>query len=239
MIDAPTLDEITGHTVMTKMRELIKQMTQFAQEVADLVNTIPTDVQDTYSREAVDAMIEDIDSAIDNLSDNVYTKSEVYDKTEVYNKTEVDNVLDTKQDTLIAGTNITIQDNVISATGSASGGVTKIAYGTFASADDTISVNQATAGTYIINLPNFGGTYIAQVISSSYAIESTEQIETVTPSGGSQAVHLMKFKGSISTNTLNFRMWAKDMSSLSTKTWSNILIPINTYYEIYFISITE
>lgn len=109
MVIAPTIDEITGQTVMRKMNELVKQTTRFAKEVADLVNTIPTDVQDTYSREAVDAMVEELDSAIDTLSGNVYSKTEadtllddkaniidVYDKSETYNKTETDTLLDDK-----------------------------------------------------------------------------------------------------------------------------------------------
>ena len=190
-IDAPTLDTITGHTVMVKMRELIKQMTTFAKEVADLVNTIPTDIQDTYSREAIDEMLNEIDSAISTLSDSVYPKTEVYNKTEsdeligtkadadsvytksetdellsvkantsdvydktetdellsakpnssdvynktetdnllsakansnnVYTKSETDNLLSAKQDELTAGTGITIQNNVISATGGTGG----------------------------------------------------------------------------------------------------------------------
>lgn len=95
-ITAPTLDTITGNTVMVKMRELIKQMTAFAKEVADLVNTIPTDIQDTYSREEVDDMIDELDTAISTLSDSVYPKSEVYTKNDVYNKTETDVLVNPK-----------------------------------------------------------------------------------------------------------------------------------------------
>ena len=103
MVDAPTLDEITGHTVMTKMRELVKQMTQFAKEVADLVNSIPASVEDVYNKETIDGMIEDIDSAINTLSDSVYSKS------------ETDALIVDKQDKLVAGRNIEIEGNTISA----------------------------------------------------------------------------------------------------------------------------
>ena len=115
-IDAPTLDTITGHTVMVKMRELIKQMTTFAKEVADLVNSIPTEVQDTYSREAIDGMVNDINDAIDDITgditslmqdkanaSDVYTKTETdellsdkVDTSDVYDKTETDTLLATK-----------------------------------------------------------------------------------------------------------------------------------------------
>ena len=116
-VTAPTLDNITGNTVMVKMRELIKQMTIFAKEVADLVNTIPEDIQDTYSREAIDDMIDDLDTAISTLSDSVYPKTEVYtksetddlispkadasdvyEKSEVYTKTETDDLISPKAD---------------------------------------------------------------------------------------------------------------------------------------------
>lgn len=95
-ITAPTLDTITGNTVMVKMRELIKQMTTFAKEVADLVNTIPTDIQDTYSKDAIDDMIDGLDSAIATLYDSVYPKSDVYTKNDVYTKSETDNLVNPK-----------------------------------------------------------------------------------------------------------------------------------------------
>ncbi len=226
-ITAPTLDTITGNTVMVKMRELIKQMTAFAKEVADLVNTIPTDIQDTYSREAIDDMIDGLDSAIATLYDSVYPKSEVY------TKYEINQLNNTKQDTLIAGNNITIENNVISAI-SGSGGMVKLTSGTLSTDDISIAIDNFNAGTYIINLPTFGGIYIAEVVDSTKAIISTKQIESVTPVGGSQATYLLTMRGNITSNRLSFIINSKEISNMSTA-WYSTVMPAGTYYEIYYI----
>lgn len=92
---------------------------------------------------------------------NYYTKSETSGATEIstalaskadaattYTKTEVDTALASKQTTLTAGTNITIVDNVISATGGGGGGATYSAGTNIDITNDTISCTlPITAGT--------------------------------------------------------------------------------------------
>ena len=164
-IDAPTLDTITGHTVMVKMRELIKQMTTFAKEVADLVNTIPTDVQDTYSREAVDGMIQELDDAIDDITGDITTlmqdkanASDVYTKSEVYTKTETDELLSDKADTSDVYDK-TETDELLSAKANASNVYTKSETDTLLSdkqdeltAGTGISINNNVISS-VVNLP--------------------------------------------------------------------------------------
>ena len=188
-ITAPTLDQITGYTVMEKMRSLIKNYVDTTAQIIDRVEDTVTQEEiatyleqylaDYYTKEQIDEIIANLNisnyytksetdtllsakantsnvynkTETDNLlsakanSNNVYTKSEtdtllntkansnnVYTKSEtdtllsakansnnVYTKSETDNLLSAKQDELTAGTGITIQNNVISATGGTGG----------------------------------------------------------------------------------------------------------------------
>ena len=103
----------------------------------------PTDLSNYYNKTEVNGLLDDkadvsaltaTNSRIDTVSGDVATKADaadVYTKSEVdtkiaeidlsdyYDKTEVDGLLDDKQDTLVAGDNITISGNVISAIGGA------------------------------------------------------------------------------------------------------------------------
>lgn len=97
-IPVPTLDQITGRTVMEKMRTLAKSFIEFANEIKDNVYTeeqvrdyVTSVLLNYYTKEEVDEAIAAID-----LSD-FYTKSETNgmlslkrDISDSYNKTEVD-----------------------------------------------------------------------------------------------------------------------------------------------------
>ena len=63
---------------------------------------------DAYTKAEVDELIDGLETEIDGIGDELDN---------YYDKTEIDTALAGKQDTLIAGTNITIENNVISATG--------------------------------------------------------------------------------------------------------------------------
>lgn len=105
-IPVPTLDQITGRTVMEKMRTLAKAFIAFANEIKDNVYTeeqvrdyVTSVLLNYYTKEEVDEAIAAID-----LSD-FYTKSETdgmlalkRNIADSYNKTETDNLLNLKRD---------------------------------------------------------------------------------------------------------------------------------------------
>ena len=233
-IPAPTLDQITGYTVMEKMRSLIKNYVATTTQIIDRVEDTVTQeeiatyleqyLSDYYTKEEIDELLENIDlddyytksetdtllstkanasnvytksetdtllstkansnnvyaksevynkTETDNLlsakanANNVYTKSEVYTKNEVYNTTEVynmqevNNLLNDKQDELTAGTGITIQNNVISATGGGSGNLQLI--------QATISPETPTSSTtrlYINNLQQNDIVFVQGLINA-------------------------------------------------------------------------
>lgn len=219
-IVAPTLDTITGHTVMVKMRELIKQMSAFAKEVADLVNTIPTDIQDTYSREAIDEMLGEIEGSIVAISDSI----------------------DLKQDILIAGNNITIQDNVISASASMMGDFSLIASGELQYSSDYIYLNQDTDGLYVVNIPDYGGHYIILCINGMTFMSSSIKDATVHFAGVEYSVYRLLKIGATFTGThqIAFRLYNMDLTYIATNpTWTNSSMVNGTSYEIYFLPISE
>ena len=89
MVTVPTIDQISGTTVMNKLRDLIRKFIQFATEVdEDITVNIPDYVQ-TYVSSALEDYYTKIQ--VDNLFTSYYTK------------TQVDNLLVAKQDTLHAG----------------------------------------------------------------------------------------------------------------------------------------
>ena len=97
-------------------------------------------LSDYYTKSETDDLLDtklDVTAYTPTDLSNYYTKSETSGSTQIstalaskadtattYTKTEVDTALASKQTTLTAGTNITIVDNVISATGGGGGGVT-------------------------------------------------------------------------------------------------------------------
>ena len=145
MVTIPTIDQISGTTVMNKMRSLIHAFINFATGVDDEITEFESTVtQDFYTKLEIDTKFADYytKSQIDNgwytkfeiqneILVNYYTKTEVnglldgfYNKTQIdtliasyYTKTETDTLLSAKQDVLTAGDNITIENNVISASG--------------------------------------------------------------------------------------------------------------------------
>ena len=135
MVTIPTIDQISGTTVMNKMRSLIHAFINFAtgvdDEIAEFENTV---TQDFYTKLEVDTKFADyytksqIDSGwytkfeIQNeVLANYYTKAQI-DSTiaNYYTESEVDTLLDAKQNVLTAGNNITIVNDVISASGGGS-----------------------------------------------------------------------------------------------------------------------
>lgn len=219
-IVAPTLDTITGHTVMVKMRELIKQMTVFAKEVADLVNTIPTDVQDTYSREAIDNMLAEIEGSIDDVSDAIALK----------------------QDILTAGSNITIENNIISASASSSGNFSLIASGELQNSSNYIYLNQDTDGLYVVNIPDYGGHYIILCINGMTFMSSSIKDATVHFAGVEYSVYRLLKIGATFTGThqIAFRLYNLDLTYIATNpTWTDSNMVNGTSYEIYFLPISE
>lgn len=148
MVTIPTIDQISGTTVMNKMRSLIHAFINFATDVDDEITEFESTVtQDFYTKLEVDTKFADYytKSQIDagwytkfeiqnEVLVNYYTKTQVdgifdgyYTKTQIdttlasyYTKTETDTLLDAKQGTLTAGDNITIVNDVISATGGGS-----------------------------------------------------------------------------------------------------------------------
>ena len=136
MVTIPTIDQISGTTVMNKMRSLIHAFINFAtgidDEITEFENTV---TQDFYTKLEVDTKFADYYTK-SQIDSGWYTKFEIqnevlvdyYTKTQIdttfasyYTKTETDTLLDDKQDVLTAGSNITIENNVISATGGGSG----------------------------------------------------------------------------------------------------------------------
>ena len=106
MVTIPTIDQISGTTVMNKMRSLINAFINFANEVdTALTVTIPEYVDDALASYYTQTEIND-------MLNNYYTKSEVYTKTDVYTKSEVNNLLNdvlshyytqTQTNTLLSG----------------------------------------------------------------------------------------------------------------------------------------
>ena len=81
MVTIPTIDQISGTTVMNKMRSLITNYIDFGTQVAgelsymmNVIENLPQDITDVYNKATIDAMFA-----------NVYQKSETYSKTEVNN----------------------------------------------------------------------------------------------------------------------------------------------------------
>lgn len=79
MVTIPTIDQISGTTVMNKMRSLITNYIDFGTQVAgelsymmNVIENLPQDITDVYNKATIDAMFA-----------NVYQKSETYSKTEV------------------------------------------------------------------------------------------------------------------------------------------------------------
>ena len=92
MVTIPTIDQISGTTVMNKMRSLINNYIEFGGEIANTVNymeevirNLPQDVTDVYNKETVDGMFSTAYTYIDT---NFYKKTEVYTKAEVNNLVE-------------------------------------------------------------------------------------------------------------------------------------------------------
>lgn len=79
MVTIPTIDQISGTTVMNKMRSLITNYIDFGTQVAgelsymmNVIENLPQDITDVYNKATINAMFA-----------NVYQKSETYSKTEV------------------------------------------------------------------------------------------------------------------------------------------------------------
>ena len=86
MVTIPTIDQISGTTVMNKMRSLINNYIDFGTEVAgeisymmNVVENLPQDITDVYNKATIDGMF----AAVSAEFNNYYTKSVVYTKTEV------------------------------------------------------------------------------------------------------------------------------------------------------------
>lgn len=93
MVTIPTIDQISGTTVMNKMRSLINNYIEFGGEIANTVNymeevirNLPQDVTDVYNKETIDTMfsnyytkiqVDGLISIVDNKFTNYYTKAEV------------------------------------------------------------------------------------------------------------------------------------------------------------------
>ena len=93
MVTIPTIDQISGTTVMNKMRSLINNYIEFGGEIANTVNymeevirNLPQDVTDVYNNETVDGMF---------TTAYTYIDTNFYKKTEVYTKAEVNNLVET------------------------------------------------------------------------------------------------------------------------------------------------
>lgn len=214
-ITIPTIDEITGHTVMTKMRSLIKSYIAFANEIKEMIDNIPTDV---YDKEEIDGMLGDIDDAIDAINDT----------------------LPNKQDTLTAGANITILDNVISAVGG-SGSITRIVNTTLANDNNTITISQNTNGFYILNIPAYGGLYLVNVKDGNTTLapaNSTHNFAYCTFAGGSISNYLIYFGAGKSSNNIVFQIQTKSVTNLNG-VYTSSSMNSGTAYEIYFIPTSE
>lgn len=141
MVTIPTIDQISGTTVMNKMRSLIHAFINFATGVDDEITEFENTVtQDFYTKLEVDTKFSDYytKSEITTMFSSYFTKTEIntmlgdyYTKLQIdttladyYTDSEVDALLDDKQDVLTAGDNITIENNIISASGGGSGTIT-------------------------------------------------------------------------------------------------------------------
>lgn len=97
MVTIPTIDQISGSTVMRKMRDLINHFITFAGEVDDELTTLDNRFDGYYTKVEVDG--------------NFYTKS--YINTNYYDKTSVDYLLNRKADLFTLGNGLTSYDNQI------------------------------------------------------------------------------------------------------------------------------
>lgn len=121
MVTVPTIDQISGTTVMNKLRALIRKFIEFATDVSDEMSDVAEQSQEAYNiassininnyytKVEVDALISGIDLS------QFYTKLEVDAIIgNYYTKTEIDNALALKQNNLTAITPIKIDSNNIS-----------------------------------------------------------------------------------------------------------------------------
>ena len=120
--------------IISKLNEIINvfndarldDFAQYVTETNERLDNFAQTISQYYTKEEIDELINNIDL------DNYYNKSEIdtfittinnsfanyYTKTEINNKLdEVYDELNSKQNTLIAGSNVSITDDVISATG--------------------------------------------------------------------------------------------------------------------------
>ena len=86
MVTIPTIVQISGTTVMNKMRSLINNYIEFGTEVADsisymeeVIENLPHDITDVYNKATIDSMF----ATVNDKFDDYYVKSVVYTKSEV------------------------------------------------------------------------------------------------------------------------------------------------------------
>lgn len=102
MVTIPTIDQISGTTVMNKMRSLIHAFINFATEIDSDLTVISTQSSNAYEIATETASnlalaVDDIETIEQNLSSNYYTKTEVDTIIDnYYTKTQVDTKLDAK-----------------------------------------------------------------------------------------------------------------------------------------------
>lgn len=95
MVTIPTIDQISGSTVMRKMRDLINHFITFAGEVDEELTTIENSFDNYYTKVEVDG--------------NFYTKT--YINTNYYDKTSVDYLLTRKADVFALGNGLIWYEN--------------------------------------------------------------------------------------------------------------------------------
>lgn len=121
MVTIPTIDQISGTTVMNKLRSLIRKFIEFATDVSEEMDYVSEQSQEAYNMaSSIDLTNYYTKSEVDNLIASIdlsdyYTKSEINATfTNYYTKTETDSVLALKQDKLTAISPIIIDENNIS-----------------------------------------------------------------------------------------------------------------------------
>lgn len=134
---------------------------------------------DTYSKQEVD---DKLDGKLDVSAYTPCDLSNYYRKDETSGKTEIEEALSDKQDKLIAGTNIVINGNVISATNGGGGGIDPDDYYTKAECDerfmqktDIPEIDDMATQTWVLN-QNFATEYTL----NTYITNLQEQINSLT-----------------------------------------------------------
>ena len=144
-----------------------------------------------------------VDSAVSGKANS----SDVYTKSQTSGATEIATALSGKQDTLSAGTNITIVDNVISASG---GGTTYSAGTNISIANDTINCT--------LNAKN--GTGSGSIIFGNTANVSNQQF-SVAFGSGTQAKGIASIAEGESTQTTAWYCHSSGYKTLASGKWSN------------------